>query len=963
LYHAAQVDLAGCVSLRPTRRRALAAGLAVAVLLGFALVQWPIFHRGLIAVLSPVRYVPAANDLELVRLAPGDAEVFRGEPLAISLAVRDEAKDLRAEVVFDGREDPQPMPATGDAAFELRLGGVHEGFRYSVRAESAGGRARWPVDRPWYVVRVREMETQRIEAQYQYPPYTLLPDVRRTLGLEDASLEAPEGTSVLLSAALSAAAAGGELEFRDGKRLAMAPRDGGRAFEASLTILTAGAYRMIFKGEDGQTLLRLPRPAEDDAEEYYPIRAIADGPPRVGFLRPNRDVELPPGSKLPLEVEATDDLGLTEVRLWAGRKGRQPRPVADFPSPNLAGGKKAVISFDWPLADFQEDDVIVYYAAATDNRNLRSVGGPQTTLSPKFQVHLRDAGQLRQEISNRLDELQRRLLEILQKQTLLRSRTEIARHRPSALEALRREGQALRAGQEGVRTALADLAGTFPFGPEMEDLRKAIALLAKGEARQAVDQARTLEAVGRLEQREALCRPLVDTQDAILQALQDMLSILPTLARQDAVGAPNGELSPDQRREKRRHLTDDLKRFIDEQRKLIDACKALAGKSPDDLTPADQELLNNLAALADQWEKFLDATYGDFSKLAEQDFANPSMLKELLSIKTDVTMAKDALRQKAVEVATACEDNAVENARELTANLEKWLPDEPDRKKWAMEATTEQDNVEQAELPEKLEDMVGDLLEEEEDLFEEADDLTSKATASGDKGIGWDAADGPISSMNAQGVTGNQLPNTSEIAGRSGEGRTGKSGGEFVADEAVGKGGRRTPTRMGAEPFQAGEVKDTSAEPPGGATGGGKISGAGAEGLEGQSPPDQKLSRLAGKQAALIHRADRIAAQLRIGDYSAFRLRQAVDLMDRVRRDLQAGDYRNALRKRPATLAALRGTQQMIGRPIEVAEDETAPLPKKVRDDIAEALGAKLPEEYRRMLEDYYRRLSEPPAK
>ncbi len=70
--------------------------------------------------------------------------------------------------------------------------------------------------------------------------------------------------------------------------------------------------------------------------------------------------------------------------------------------------------------------------------------------------------------------------------------------------------------------------------------------------------------------------------------------------------------------------------------------------------------------------------------------------------------------------------------------------------------------------------------------------------------------------MNAQGVTGNQLPNTSEIGGGSGEGRTGKSTGEYVEDKAVGKGGRRTPTRLTPEPFQKGQVSDSSGEPGGG---------------------------------------------------------------------------------------------------------------------------------------------------
>ncbi|MFW6291294.1 MAG: hypothetical protein ACOC7V_03125, partial [Spirochaetota bacterium] len=124
------------------------------------------------------------------------------------------------------------------------------------------------------------------------------------------------------------------------------------------------------------------------------------------------------------------------------------------------------------------------------------------------------------------------------------------------------------------------------------------------------------------------------------------------------------------------------------------------------------------------------------------------------------------------------------------------------------------------ELPDELEDLVGDLLEQEEDLFDEMDDITSKAAGSFDKGAGWDALDGPITSFNAQGVTGNQLPNSSEISGRSGEGRTGKSVGEYVEDKAVGKGGRRTPTRLTAEPFSQGQINDMSKDSPGGATGG-----------------------------------------------------------------------------------------------------------------------------------------------
>ena len=122
----------------------------------------------------------------------------------------------------------------------------------------------------------------------------------------------------------------------------------------------------------------------------------------------------------------------------------------------------------------------------------------------------------------------------------------------------------------------------------------------------------------------------------------------------------------------------------------------------------------------------------------------------------------------------------------------------------------------------------------------DVEDVTSSWLDSLDKGAGWGAGDGPISDMSAKGVTGNLLPNQNEVGGRSGEGRTGRSHGQMVGDTAEGKGGRETPTRLDPEPFEQGSVKDTAKNDPGGATGGGKLSGFGAEGLRGPAPPSSE---------------------------------------------------------------------------------------------------------------------------
>ncbi len=978
-----QVNMIRSVSLLRLKQWTAAGVLCLLGLVSFAAFQGEPFRRGLMAVLQPSRYVPPVNDIELVRLVPGDTRLFAGEPLVIGVEVRsDLPRDLEAEVVIEGEKFPRPMfavrPDGGEEnvrKFQLRLDAVHQPLRYFLRVVGRKARSRWPVDRPWFRVHLKNIKIETFQVRYQYPIYTALKDQTRPLHPDNASIEAPMGSHANIRIGFADPVPSGFVEFRDGKRISMTNWGKNTDFETRFAIQADGAFRLIFANQEGKVLHQLPNGHEEGGNNrfgsvgpnlddgFYRIRAIPDRPPNIALLAPNRNLTLSGEAVVELKIKASDEYGLSRVELWTGKENQEPQQVKGFTPPNLADTKEILVSYRWKLSGYREDDVVVYYALAADNRKLRSLGGPQTATTPKFRITIRNNAKVLQDKANRFDQLQKKLLAILQQQTILRVRTEIARRQYPKLPRVQAAGKEIYEGQKVILTALDGLVKNFPFDEETEDIRKAGALLVENEVRLAVDQAQTVSVLPRLDQREKVCGPLGETQDAIIDVLPEMLSILPVLAKKlrEAQTPEGSDLTPDQRREKRYKFAEDLKKFIEEQKKIIEATRRLNKKNLDDFTPEDEKLLKELAALEDKWEKFLNESFTDFSKLGQQDFATPSMLKELLTVKTDVTMAKDALLKKATEIATALEDNAVENAETLTANLEKWLPDEPDRIKWAMEAPEEQENFEQAELFTELEDLVGDLLEEEEDLFEEMDDLSSKAMMSGDKGIGWDAMDGPISSMNAQGVTGNQLPNTSEISGRSGEGRTGKSSGEFVEDKAVGKGGRRTPTRMGDEPFQKGQVHDVSTDPPGGATGGGKLSGSGQEGLEGHTPAEipGQMKRLAGKQASIINRAERIAANFKTGEYTSFRMKQAITLMNRVKNDLDDGRYRNALRARKVTIQALRQTQMMIGKKLEVTEDSSNAMPKYVRDNIAAARGGKLPAEYREMLEQYYRRLSE----
>ena len=968
----AKVPMPSAVRTRSLKRWTIAAGAACTLLLAQAVLFGPQLSRGLAAVLNPTGYVRHVGSVKLVSLTPGDTTLFAGEALTVVAKIDNpRRKHHEARVQVQGAAGAAPVFVSADrGTFSCPLGKVEQSLKYAMWI----GDSKFPAEKPYYEVTVlQRVEVEGLDLLYTYPAYT---------GMEASSvvnaagpIEAPVGTVVTATLRLSAPMPGlGRssqvavvLRTRSGAKLAMRPDSSAKAFSAVLKVTAADAYHILLTDKAGRRLQQLPDVADAGGQSpemlqgYYPIVAIPDAPPRIEFTDPNRDVSVAPDGKLPARLKVADDYGVTAVKLFLGREGSPPRLLHSF---DAARGKTAAdLAYTIEVGgQYREGEVLVYYAAATDGRKLGAGGGPQTAESPRFKIFVQDAAKVAAAKAKRYEQLRKRLLAILRAQEGQRVNTELAARKATDLVAVRTQGKAIEAGQKALRTDMLDVVDHFPFEPEMIVIQRALALLGQNEAALAVTQARVVAALGQMDERDKACRTLAGTQDKIIQSLQTLLAILPTLQKAEGdKKSGSGEDMPPEAREKLAALKASLDQFVDEQRKVIETGERLSKKPVDNFTPDDQKLLKELELAQDKWEKFLNEQFTDFSKLAQQDFSKPSLLKELISVKTDVTMAKDALKKKAIEIATAIEDNGIENAKSLTANIEKWLPDEPDRIKWNMEDPAGQTNIEQPEMPKELEDLVGDLLEEEEDLFDEMDDITGKYTMSGDKGIGWDAMDGPISNMNAQGVTGNQLPNTSEISGRSGEGRQGKSLGEFVEDKAVGKGGRRTPTRLTPEPFQQGQINDTSKEPAGGATGGGKLGGAGGEGMEGPLPPALKkeLKRLAGKHAQLRNKAERIQAGFRATDFANYQFLKAITLMTRVQHALDNYRYANALRQKEVTLSALQRTRMLLSGKIDVTTDATANMPKYIKDDIEDAMKAKLPPEYREALRKYFLRLAE----
>ncbi len=924
----------------------LALLIAVAVLCGTWIPAW---GSTVSRLSSPWTFVPSVGSVKIVRVTPGNAEVLVGETVEIAAEIENpDAKPHRAWLfVANGAEPESKLAMTADKKhlrYKAAVPSVLKPFRYRLEIGDS--------QTVQYSIGVREKPViENAEITFRYPAYLGRKDetVRRT----SLDVEAPQYTVASLRLRTSTPVASGYLETQRDKYVGRVEEEG-RLLAADLPMLAGGAYLVRLFNDVGHT---------DRNPRQNRVTVFPDAPPTVELLKPARQSTAAPGEKVVVVIRAGDDHGLGRLQLEmklagevADAEATVVRQWSDFPGDSTT---TAVRQYRLQLkrGTFKPGQTVLIRAVAWDKRAVSDWGldlTPQQTAGSWHSIKIVAADVEAAAALKQLDGLREAIWKLLDKQLFART---------IASPLLLGEGTKIvtdvRARQIDIQKQTAGLVKSIGPTDRKERLttKRVLSGLAFGEM---VDAVAVCDALLKGEAPPAVKRDvkkdrstpranpavrLTAAQDRIIDVLRKLLDVA-RLAQGEVLAEmtkrPGGDL-PDDARHKLEEIRKKLDKFLAEQKKIIEASENLAKTPVEDFSAKEEELLKRMAAAEDDWAKFMKELHSDLSKLPEQDFANSSMAHELVEIQTELKMAEDALLKKSADIAVPLEQLGYERAEELKTNFEKWLPDTPDREKWSQEESlTDKDKeAPMAELPTELEDLVGNLMEKEEDLFDEMEDVSSSAADSLDKGAGWDAVDGPISNMSAKGVTGNRLLNTSEIGGRSGEGRQGKSSGEFVGDEAVGKGGRKTPSRLTPDPIVKGQIKDHSKQSAGGATGGGKESGKGGEGLEGPTPRNpgrRSPERLARKQAELRNKAESIDLKFQVANFHHTDLKKMIEIMAQVERDVKAGRYKNALRQRKVLAEGFRNVKQYLEGEFEVRKDTTSNLPTDIQKEILGAM-------------------------
>ncbi|MBP87060.1 MAG: hypothetical protein CMJ64_10150 [Planctomycetaceae bacterium] len=956
------LEMEDCLDWTPVKRAAIGTGVAVLLFIGYAVLFAPRFANGLGRVLLPIANIDPyrATEIDEDSIKPADGKRFP-EGAAVEVSVRvggdtvpesatlfrsTDGKTWRPVLMRTDRRKTQD----GTASFRFVAAEAAESFQFYI----AAGDDR---TKPRGVEIVQRPRVENVGVTYQFPSYT--EREAQTVAESSGEIAALAGTRINLAVTTSKPIKEAALETESGEIIDLTGSTGDKSWTGGFVVWSEEAT-----GENevndfvitAPTRFRIRLIDTDGYENAAPlwsaITLIKDQAPSVSIPIPGRDDQVKIEDKVKLNVESRDDYGLSDVRLvYRVNDDTAASEVTRFPHAGKPKSK-AVDEFEWNLAEsgIKPGDVVQYWATVVDRNNIT---GPGEASSRRFSIFVITPEQILAKMELQMDDYAAVLEELIRLQR---------ENRAQSASGVEFETLVLR--QTKIRTNTAVLAramkkGALPVASMVGTLNELYAGLMADVIRLLESGRDTKDAA-----RAGVVRnESLPVQDEIVKQLQDLLNrlqrneqarkALRRIRKEDE--ASHKELS--QALEK---LVSDLDRLVVDETELMSKLEKMPKRPVDELGDEQLDPLKQFEEFHERWAKWRKGTIDELTKLPTGFIEDFNLRADVNSVFEEIEAV--AQRPKTTKLEVALEDAGSSKATEMLEDLETWMPDAPDALQWVMEEPLDKRPMEMPEmpLPDALEDLIGELLQEADDFDDEADDITS---AWGDNlnQAGWGVSDGPISNFSAKGKTGNDLPNKNEVSGRAGDGRRGKSSGQMVGDTARGLEGRKTPARLNNERYEEGKLKEEGRLDPNGATGGGKKAGAGRRGLQGGTPPDflRDMERLSAKQAGMREKAEQVARQLDTTTVTGRRLNQAIELMKSVEDDLRDLRYEDAARKRKVAMQKLKATFNNLDRSTAVQLSQARELPAQLREELLQSADEGYPEGYESLLESYFRALSE----
>ncbi|MHB8902776.1 MAG: hypothetical protein ACYC6Y_28785, partial [Thermoguttaceae bacterium] len=681
--------------------------------------------------MQPWKFVPSVGSVRILEVKPGDAEVLLGDSLQVVALIADRADgDPYPASLFvtqdNGRETDLPMTPGERFTTQISRNGqtLDEPRRsYSLTLPTIRSATNYRLEigdsqtRVYRVGVIEKPTVDEVEVTLKFPVYLGRAD--ETLVQKTPDLEAPQYTIAEMRIRPSVAITQGHIDA-EGVIYNGELRSGGQWMIVRMPLVKNTTFTVRLE-KNGQF---------DPNPRVNRLVVLPDLPPTVELLKPPRQSSAAPASDVAVMIRSADDHGVGRVRLEmkvqqaAAEAGGEP---ASGPDDRDAAVVKQWTEFDnnntmllhhlLTLAPqtATPGQTILVRATVRDRRMFNDFGLellPQETVTGWHAIRVVDEKAEVDAVLEKLDGLREALFKILEEQVRARARNALIVGQLQIDEAVASAADVRSLQVDVQKSSIALVKSIGDAEPQdHQAIKRALNALAFGPMLKAVSQCDALVKAKQIDQVPATVGELGLTQGAIIEALQKMLDLARRAQTEELAEMKNrqaGDLPPDARK-KLDDLNNALEKAMEQQRKVVEAAENLAKAPVEDFAEAKDQLIKALQAAEDEWSKFMTELNTDLSKLPEQDFANPSSLKELVEIQTELKMAEDALLKKSADIAVPLEQLGAEMAEEIKTNMEKWLPDEPDRERWSQEEslTDEGKEAPMAELPGELEDLIG----------------------------------------------------------------------------------------------------------------------------------------------------------------------------------------------------------------------------------------------------------------
>jgi hypothetical protein len=344
--------------------RVLCGALALWVLTGIIFHTW--FLAELPRYLDPFGDHPPYSPTKLV-VDPAGTTVDYGDNLLINVTAKAKIpkevtlvmKNLAGEVVNE-----VPMFSSGEGKFFQTIEEIRSEMIYFARIER--GRSKY-----YQIALSKTPRFESVQVRYHYPEYTRVPE--KTAVLTEGLIKGYSNTKVTMT-------------IKSNRPLKTAAVTVGRQTYTGQAAGQNSVDVAFTLTEKGPLLAEITDIEDNVCTEPFrgKVRIIPDGKPSVAIVSPGMNSFAIPTAKVPIVIEARDDLGVQRVSFFRNHNDSDDaRKILFAANPGDTFIQRQE-TFDLEDLGVRPGDAIDYYATATD----ALPGTPQTVASQSFKLQI-----------------------------------------------------------------------------------------------------------------------------------------------------------------------------------------------------------------------------------------------------------------------------------------------------------------------------------------------------------------------------------------------------------------------------------------------------------------------------------------------------------------------------------------------------------------------------------------------